>query len=364
MIQLLAYTNNPGEIIPLQAAQIKLLRRYEEKEYAFVASDLKLELVNALEIYNRLTSGEEITVLVKKEETIFFRGYLQREGTSWNPEKQIFSITAIHIGKKIFQILEQQKYYAHVYNPDYSLELNFQEWVNFNVGTIGIDLEKYTMRQRIIDFAKYSNSVGYVKNNLSPFSYLSPVVAIEKRGGQTITADDSMLFQYEEEQQNANYNAVLFPANIVVETELFPTLLFYHNNNINACILQQDEEIFKKIGVPYTIVQLNDEIIIPENTLDMRVPADAYTKTHTFAFTTRPVIFHYKNNQWVNNPLNYAQQNYGAFVNPYRKLTLGFRQIIQAQPCQKLVAMGLNLYITEIEDDLVNQTSTVKGNLF
>ncbi|MBW7888396.1 MAG: hypothetical protein H3C35_08560, partial [Bacteroidetes bacterium] len=103
MIDVNIYTND--RYFQVKPKGLVITRRYEENEYAFVASDVKFDcfgvqdlndsmfddprnrnLFEAKELYDAIFSGAEVFCVIIKNDAKIFYGIFQRDGTSFDPE--------------------------------------------------------------------------------------------------------------------------------------------------------------------------------------------------------------------------------------------------------------------------------------
>ena len=119
---------------------LKLKRRYEEAEYAFVAPDVELTMLEAQEIFDDVFAGEEIFIVIERDNNKRFRGILQSDGKTYDPETEEYGITAIHQIKKIFNQASGKSATSWLKLSNYKyFERPIAQWPNelFYLATVG-----------------------------------------------------------------------------------------------------------------------------------------------------------------------------------------------------------------------------------
>jgi hypothetical protein len=106
MIQLSTYSKTCT--FALQPKALTLTRRYEEDQYAFVAGDVKIDAMDAEELYQAIKDGDEVSLIIKDTPSVGdpickFRGTFQSDGSGYDPETEQYTFTVLHHSKKIFE---------------------------------------------------------------------------------------------------------------------------------------------------------------------------------------------------------------------------------------------------------------------
>ena len=103
------------------------------------------------------------------------------------------------------------------------------------------------------------------------------------------------------------------------------------------------------------------------NVLDLRVPSGSYNGT-SFPFKSLPDFnFEFSNPDWYMSNVdfgNYCDQTFGSLVKPYKEIEVTYRETIDVNPLESKMVRGMNLQITEVEDDLMYDTTKITTRLF
>jgi hypothetical protein len=105
MKTVIAYTTTETFQLLVSAATIARVFEDNDQDYTFAASDISFDLTDAQEVYDLVLAGVEVFIEIKDGDDSKFYGTLQQEGAEYDPETEIYTITAVHISKKIFDAL-------------------------------------------------------------------------------------------------------------------------------------------------------------------------------------------------------------------------------------------------------------------
>lgn len=377
-VSLSAFT--PTKIFAVKPSKLSLVREYEYPEYAFMASDVSLDCNDAGDLYDTITSGEEVTLVASMGGISKFRGTFQSQGTSYDADKDTYTLSAVHAIKKVFDLAKNKKesdLLIGLTNPSQSPifdevltdhlhesgicsvkldPLNFA-FANKLVGdnlikpSDPVDVyakflqanQTYTTRDYWIDFCKHYRCVIYLDNDLDESGnyvlHVVPRLAMAKING----ADDDLICGYNEVQNDPQYDAVIIP--------------LYSNGN--PCFVRYDADGAELLSAPPDTVE--------GNVLDLRVPSGSYNGTK-FPFKSLPSFnLSFSNPNWYMSSVgfgNYCDQTFGSLVKPYKEIEVTYRETIDVNPLESKMVRGMNLQITEVEDDLMYETTKITTRLF
>jgi hypothetical protein len=376
----------PTKIFPVKPQKLTIIRKYEDSEYAFTAGDLSFDCSDAEDLYDEVTSGEAVTLVVVRNGVTRFRGTFQSEGTSYDPDKDTYSFAALHAVKKVFDLAKARteydlfkNIYTQIATPTNAPVFDVvKEDDLHNSGICAVKLDptnfayadlyrlnalpskpptdiyqygnfmkanqSYTTRDYWIDFCKHYRCVVYLDNDLDEGGnyvlHVVPRIAISKLN----PADDNLICGYNEQQNNPQYDAVIFP-------------FFSNGVPCYGKYSASGAEVFS--AAP--------QIDSGENVLDLRVPSGAYDGGK-FPFKSLPDFnLSLSNPNWFMSSMTfkwYCDQNFGSLVKPYKAIDVTYREIIDLNPIESKVVRGVNIPIIEVEDDLMNETTKITGRLF
>ena len=391
MKTVLAYTTTQTFQLKVDAATIKRLYEDSNTDYTFASSDVEFNLTDAQDVYDLVTTGEEVFIVVKDGDITKFYGTFQEEGAAYDPETEVYTITALHISKKIFNELATV-FLPSGYPTSMSLGIArlFKVWTQFsefvvdeNVYPLNVYIPvessvsttvKYSMRDWVIDLAKHHKAIVHVGDDLttegrSQIFFESKVIAesIVHHGY------DNLIASYKEDSRNPQFEGVVFPCYVNIISAL-GTLLphsayaFYSRDGVKL-LLCDTVEI-----APYTVggislqhIKVGDDVTVPDNYLDMRVPADVYGSTMPkalpYGYLPTFVCVPMQSTWWA-SPLNYCDTNFRRLVYPFMEITVGYSQMLPVNPAETLVVRGMNLPLAEVDDDIVDESTTVIGRLY
>lgn len=384
----------------LEPQEFKLTRRYEEDNHVFVAGDIKIDAVDAQDIYDAVTSGDEVSIVVHDVPAVGspvckFRGMFQSEGSAYDPETENYSLQALHISKKVFEAAKNeleispcgintagvylkaaipafdfvQNNELHtlrgIYNPTpfyypCSITLNKNQISNANTKGKENDFYydflqmkmDYSLRDYWLDYAKHYRVVLFVQNDLDANGI--PVLNVVSRASLATILHigyDDLIAGYSEDVKSPQYKTVIFPYKYMLGTSTHYVIGVYSASGL----LPYD--------FPYS---LPPEI---DNALDLRVPSGIYDMTGTeFPFSSIPTfraqiiagVFEYIGER----PDQYAARVFDPLVLPYKEITVLYSQFLPVNPCEKISVKGKNVLIAEIEDDFMNETTQVIGSVY
>ncbi|MEW6060355.1 MAG: hypothetical protein AB1600_00300 [Bacteroidota bacterium] len=372
MISISGFTKE--RVFIVRPKELKLTRRYEEEQYAFVAGDVKLQCVDAQELYAAVTAGEEVSFVAFRDQTCIFRGTFQAEGTSFDPEKMEYSFTVVHVAKKIFEKLKSLKLptdssFRHSYGS------SDHEWNGYELDVLFVfaqqlSHENYFGRNFWIDLAKHVRGVLNVDNNLvSGFQGLE-LLSRKKIGSILHIGYDDLIADYKEEHKNPDYAAVFFPAQFIINQ--LPAHGFVRYTESGLYLLLNRFSKFFDPGIEYgfgdVLFKVHDigaELDLSDN-LDLRVPSSLFDNKFPAELPSKYVpMFKFSNPSWIGiSPIEYCERHFYSAVNPYKEVDVLYRELLPVNPLEKIAVQGVNVQITEIEDDLVNETTKIIGRKF
>lgn len=377
-VSLSAFT--PTKIFAVKPSKLSLVRTYEYPEYAFMASDVSLDCNDAGDLYDTITSGEEVTLVASKGGISKFRGTFQSEGSAFDLDKNIYTLSAVHAIKKVFDLAKAQT------ESDLMKRVTFPNQYDVfdavltdalhNGGICAVKLDPmdfayanklyggylvkpsnpvdvyakflqanqtYTTRDYWIDFCKHYRCVIYLDNDLDESGnyvlHVVPRLAMAKINW----ADDDLICGYNEVQNDPQYDAVIFP-------------LF---SNGNPCFVRYDIDGAHLLSAPPENIE--------GNATDIRVPSGSYNGT-SFPFKSLPDFnLSFSNPGWYMSSVgfgNYCDQTFGSLVKPYKEIEVTYRETIDVNPLESKMVRGMKLQITEIEDDLMYETTKITTRLF
>lgn len=416
MITLAAYTDT--KIYTLHPQGLKLSKRFEHDLYSYVASDVQLTLFDAKELYDDVLNGTTIWIVITyksdtQEHCLFF-GYIQPESAVYEPEKDEYSITALHCSKKIMEIASSQYVLPSLYwgrVRSLSAPYSFDAVGNNNLShltlplsseypEIDVVLEKatcenslddgspvcdaycaylqqgYTVRQHWIDFSKHYNLLWYVADQPGRF-----LVTWKRRDNDPTfhRGYDPYLIDYKESFEDAYYNAVLFPALVLItvtnqtsrttNTLVLYLYCLYRNATVTLYSFHPYSfDLYEYLLLDWPFSRLQNYLEVDARCFDLRIPADVYrnTFTNSRALPFRTVKqFPYKPmNQLAETPLQYAQRKYARYIRPRKIYEVAYSTLILAAPEDEIVINGHNARIKEIEYDLEHETTTITAEQY
>ncbi len=366
MKSVLAYSKT--HTFQLFVKEAKVTRRYEEKDYDFVASDLQLDLTDGKELYDLVNAGEEIFIAIKDGDVTKFYGTIQFEGSGYNPETEIYSFTALHISKKVFGLLKDALHNTQWYSDIEIIQDVSLEFVRFNMALYDAGFapyandQKYTMRDRLIDIAKQYRFVMGVLDDLSAIGKYQ--LTFQKKADlKSIvhTGYDELISEYNEEDCNAEYEYVLFPCRINEAGEIFSAYAIHSLKETKVIVTSSDNfEPRDYHGVRMEFIKVGDKLNIPDNCLDLRVPSEVYGDVvkEKHPFIDLPMFtFIFLTDEWTETPEAYCLREFQTAISPYKEITTLFSEMLPVNPCETINIVGGNSTIHEIEDDHVNETT-------
>lgn len=372
MISVCAFTET--KVFPVRPQKLTITRRYEDSDYAFVASDLQFDCDDAADLYDAVIAGDDVTLVVYRDLTQKFLGTFQAEATSYDADKDTYSFTVLHIIKKIFDQAKNQMEWdgvKNILNPfmfdlvqmDYlpsplgvQIRLdpnNFafaqKSWDSNQSYAFGEFLkanQNYSFRDHWIDFAKHYRCIMYADDVFDAVSGLPVLNVVPRLSISKLTiGHDDLIADYKETENGPQYDAVIFPLKAGDQNYIY---------------------VARKGGAGMMTVL--DQAI--DNALDLRVPPDMYADG-VFPFSSIPnfgdLSLLSSNPNWFMNSVGlgmYCNNNFGSLLKPYKEIEVLYREPVNVNPLESIAVKGGNIQINEIEDDLMNETTKVTGRLF
>jgi hypothetical protein len=389
----------------LKPRSLKLTRRYEENEYALVAGDIDISAVDAADIYAAVTSGEEVSIVINDvpasgPEICKFRGTIQSEGADYDPEKEEYSFTALHVAKKIFDaakqpLIDAQKYaldlvlsnYLHngqicavnltpsdfefaSNDPGYNGNNNPSDSGYASYGFI-VNNPDYTVRDYWFDFAKHYRAILSVSNDLDDSSKLNRLDVLSRQILPNIIRSgyDEAIASYKETSKNPQYDCVLFPCRVKIGSEYYNCYAFYTSSGVSMDVIGKVRRIESRLDNHFSLrgVQSGIKVTVPDNCLDLRVPSGMYGDSYpaVFPFQSIPFFQFSLGYEAINEPIeDYCKRHFYRLVSPYMELEVLYSNLLNVNPFETIVVRGRNALMMEIEDDLADETSKITGRVF
>ncbi|MBP8975111.1 MAG: hypothetical protein KBG83_00185 [Bacteroidetes bacterium] len=401
--------HSKDKIYTLNPKNIKLHYRCEEAEFVYVASDLKLELLNAGELYADVCSGKEIYISVSIDDTAIFAGTLQHQDAHYDPETEEYTITAVHISKKwieeakTWQVMpgnmkvNKPTSTGYEYRFDSLTGQNLFHLVGFNFSNCNIYLPAhiensldegtdsreylefecgdYNLRQHWIDFSKHYNLLMSFWNNYLGECRLE-FIQREALSSTIHRGCDSFLTDYKETFSDPQYASIIFPAYTLVVINMnnrdytfdLNYYCLFDGNKITLYTFHRHPfNLYDYVYMQPEMIDLSEFLEAPENCLDLRAPLEVYRK----AFQNRIVPFRsipqFKNvtDQYLpETHFNYAQRRYGRYIRPYKQVEANYSELIVCNPYEQMAINGNNMIISEIEYDLKNEETKITGKQY
>ncbi len=370
---------------PLQVKEATLKRRYEEGEYAFIAADLKLECADAQNLYDTVVTGEVVSAVVKDGDMPRFRGTIQSDGAAYDPEHEFWSFSAVHRAKAIFETLKQRREWRpgednRVYSFDdlSTFALRGDWFCNMETNESAFEFlgkmrwaepylnylknnPDYSTRDYLIDIAKHVRGVLHVDDGIPPVVRLTP----RQSAAASIGSFDDLIAEYSEEQQDAEFNAVFFPCMI----NGLVSFALYSHDDVEIYIPDYYRTPLDRLSIWRTVhfLSVGQSFNLPDRTLDLRVPRGAYSDgmPDYFPFPCLSVPnFRAETYYWLQEtPLEYCERHFKHLTGRSRKLNVLYRNPVTADPTQRITVRSKTAVISEVEDDLVNETTRIIGRV-
>ncbi len=385
----------------LKPKSLKRTRRYEDKEYSFVASDISLECEvdadhQADAVYGYLQQGENISFVFQRDGVDKFRGTFISEGAKYDPEKVTYTFPIVHVIKNIFGAMAStlparfrglgyfnfgfsmlndfftqsddfnvildhdafefvQQDSKNDWNDRFSKTNVFENFLNENV--------QYTTADWWKDIAKHYRAIFYADDSLGagykPNLHLVPRDSIKK---VHLNTDWKKFFAgYSEELKNPDYDAVYFPCYLVTNLDestgqsgngyYSANATFTRNGVLFEARFEGDrgyvQSYFSTMNFKIHLrdSEHNTEIKLPENTLDLRAPSGVYPKTlpdmiwFNHPFITLPVFtFDVATNDWVGeSPLEYCNRLFKYSIYPYQEVQVLYSEQLPVNPYENII---------------------------
>lgn len=372
MKQIVAHGLN--KVYQLRVKEAKLTRRYEEKEYALVAGDLQLECVDASELYADVIAGKTISVVVYVDNDIRFRGTIAAEGAAYDPETEVYTFTAPHLSKQLFDAARNERvnkrdsvgnwiwpsHYVRSFDGmsvnqfgpagmmglcDVILNpLRFERRNSAGFTTAAWDRfteqTNYSFREYWIDFAKHYRALMRVHDTLSangrPILEVLPRLAFETTVHQGY---DGLIAEYKEERRAARYSRVLFPT-------------IHDNGNFYAIAVYDPYRSFL-LEWPRWAGRVEQW---QEGALDLRAPSALYRPPDQLPFPASMPYFSSRSDESI---VPYGDQHFWRAVRPYLEVTVVYSELLPVGPLEHIAVRGHDVVINSIEEDLERESTTI-----
>jgi len=397
MIYVSAFTKD--KIFPVQPKDLKLTRRYEEEEYSFVASDIKLECTDAKDIHDAVTAGEEVKFTAFQDDECKFRGIFTNEGAGFNPETEIYPFSVVHQSKQLFTAAKEIKLDDGNGNKKIQAfdsiagDDDLRQGNLCNIALIRNDLEfwqsgsddgvfgkfltdnpNYSLRDFWIDFAKHYRCILFCDNNL--IEGLPTLHCVPRRLYTKLHIGyDDLIADYNEENHDAQYIGVFIPCYLqlvaVGNVKTYPAFLDYTADGVTVRIASNGGGDFVlPPNIRIDNIATGSTIELQNGYLDLRCPSGLYSNVndnHPLKGSI-PRFQYYQSpggNYWITeNPLEYAQRLFYTAVHPYKDVSASYSELLAVNPHENISVNGNNVLIHEIEDDLMNEATKIIGKAF
>lgn len=400
MTEILAHTA-AGQVYPMKIKAARLLRRYEDKEYSFLAGDLKLDCVDAGNLYRDVNAGVQVSVAVKEGATTRFRGTVMRDGTGFDPESEVHSFPVIHQSKRIFEAAKAQlelnpsqtkdgtfafDYVSNSYLRAFlicTVQLNRTDF-EFAASGLGSGRDHYwaflqehtgyTTRDFWVDFAKHYRALLSVSDDPVPVLRVIPRRALTS---VVHVGYDPLIAEYHEEMRDAQFQRVLFPAKVAIYDAAGSqslTLNCYVTYSPAGVVIDMIGSLPFGITArqfPSATVNLRavgGAVTVPDETLDLRVPNGMYGEVYPEKLPLDSVpLFKFMASSltWSGeSPLGYCGRHFASVVREFLEVNVLYSLPLPVRPQEQISVRGSNALIVEVEDDLVDETTRIIGRLF
>ena len=381
-------TTNTFQLI-VAAATICRLFEDNNQDYSFAASDIEFDLTDAQDVYDLVCDDVEVFVVVQDGDTAKFFGTFQQEGADYDPETEIYTITALHISKKIFAGLQVPYPYGE-YPASMDIALNqLRAMTGCDIvadagffSPLTSDLlpppkpsTQYLVSDFLVDLAKYHKAIVHVADELSSAGKYQIVFESKVLTELVVSHGyDPLIASYKEDNRNPQFDNIVFPCYVKIATlDLnavpYPAYAFYSRDGVKL-LLSGPSEIAPYVidGVTMQFIKPGDNVALPDNAIDLRVPSGVYGSTMISAlpFSSVPTfVLAGIPSVWVGeNPQYYCDRNYYRLIHSFTEITVQYSDTIPVNPAETIVVRGMNLPIAEVDDDLVDVSTTIVGRLY
>lgn len=390
----------PLKIYDVNVNAVKLVRRYENKNYEFVASDVELTAYDAEELRTDLLKGEEIYFTIQDNaDQYLFRGIFEAKGSKWNAETEEYTFVCIHISKKIFDALRTETstipFAAEMDAPASTMKSEIDLLVN------GRFTDKYSTRSYIFDLCKALQLTATVENNYVVSGHhgdmiINKIKLLDRReiiARAPKTGFDDFVAEYSFEDKKADYDYVLIP--IAVS---FTSLSYINSQGYNeewqgpakyavAYILYNGktasitifnhfqsglEDNFFIVSLGFTGTNIQCKVVgtdynfeVPDRTLDLRMDA-AKDLNALYSIEFQKVMNVFYQSQYSTNASRVAK-----FLLPqkecladYSEVNILYNKMIEIDLLEKISFQGVNISVREIEDDCEWEDRKIKGRIY
>lgn len=401
MTSIIAYTTTESFQLLVSAATICRVYEDDDQDYTFAASDIQFDLTDAEDVYDLVLAGVEVFIEIQDDDGSKFYGTLQQEGAEYDPETEIYTITALHISKKIFTALSTVPY------PYGELPATMNFDINQLQAMTGCDIvvdpqafapfviegsalpatvpsTQYFVRDFLLDLAKHHRAIIHVADELSSDGKYQIVYTSEEVEEAVVHSGyDDLIAVYKEDSRGPQFDCVLFPCFLRYTytgdngwdwTKICYALYTPTGITLMNGFLEEDT-LGMQVGlrnmqsdVTLQFLLPGDAVTVPDNCLDLRVPPGAYGDTFpaTFPFGSIPTfVFNDNSSSWVGeSPDDHCQRLYARQMLSFTEVTTQFSDEIPANPGESIIIRGTTLPIAEVDDDLVNVSSTIVGRRY
>jgi hypothetical protein len=402
MKSVLAFSTTQTFQLSVAAATVRRLYEDSDQDYSFASSDIQFDLTDAKNVYDLVCADQEVFIVIMDGNDEKFRGTLQHEGATYDPETEIYSINALHISKKIFAGLEIPYPFG-----EFPATMNFDlnQLRNMTGCDIAIDAQtfapfvlegnplpakalstQYQIRDFLIDLAKYHRAIIHVADALTPGGQNQIMFDSKKAMGSVIHQGyDDLIAAYKEDSRNAQFDGVLFPCYLRMiyngggsysyDKTAISFATYTRSGITMQCSFAREDTLAIRTGlqdarsdVTLQFLMKGNAVTLPDNCLDLRVPKGTYGETFpgVFPFVSLPTfIWSVDSNAWQGeSPDQYCEREYGLLMHPFKEITVQYSDTLPVNPAETIVVRGMNLPMAEVDDDLVDESTTIVGRLY
>jgi hypothetical protein len=397
-------TYSDTAIFAAKVKSIELTRAYEEDEYAFIASDVKLDMLEASELYRSVLAGTTVylAVAITKDGTTTrrFRGIFQADGAEYDPETEVYSLNAVHIVKSLFNTAKARLETSPdgiTYSTDDGLKAALSAFDLVATNTLhgrGIcsvvlnpsdfefanttgkkndkyfdflkENESYSLRDFWLDFAKHYRALLFVSDDYD--SSGMPVLKVVPRlkyADVLHTGYDDLIASYKETDRDAQYASVI----ISYKVKQGSYVSYYYGE-------------YRSDGLHPYVYPTGAASVNTEDALDLRVPDGMWAKSDDelnavtrvvakdpdyYPFDSIPVFSMVTVNgrTSISGLTEYCSKHFDRFVKPFKEVEVLYHDLVPAlNPFELLSIRGSNALMMSITDEYVDETTKVVGRVF
>jgi hypothetical protein len=322
MKTVIAYATTETFQLLVSAATIARVFEDNDQDYTFAASDISFDLTDAQEVYDLVLAGVEVFIEIKDGDDSKFYGTLQQEGAEYDPETEIYTITAVHISKKIFDALSIVPYPYGEFPATMDFDINqlqamtgcdivvdaqvFSPYViQGSALPVSTPSTQYFVRDFLIDMAKHHRAIVHVADELSSNGKYQIVFESETIKEAIVNSGyDSLIAVYKEDSRNPQFDCVIFPCFLrYIYTGDYGwdwtknCYVLYTRTGITLMNgFAEEDTLGMRFGlrsmesdIALQFLRAGDAVTVPNNCLDLRVPAGAYGSAFPAAFPFKSI---------------------------------------------------------------------------